>query len=138
VLYMSTVPRTDAGAEEAFFIRLLQEQLDRFHISTTTSASERLPSVGRLGNVIEKSWDFRDSLRNRLKDRLQEEQDKSEKITKHAQEKVKNLSAIPLHLRDGKLRNNRLLIIGKKQLATKLVAAQDQSITDGLKRFKSR
>jgi hypothetical protein len=138
VLYVSTVPRTDAGAEEAFFIRLLQKQLDRFHISSATSARESVSSVGRLGNAIENTWDFRDSLRNRLKGRLQQEQDKSEKIRKHAQDKVKNLSAIPLHLRDSKMRNNRLLIIGKKQLAEKLVAAQDQSITDGVKHFKER
>src|SRR5438105_4358270 len=34
ILYISGVSRTDAGAEEAYFIRLLQAQLDKFHIQT--------------------------------------------------------------------------------------------------------
>src|SRR6266508_3896534 len=40
VLYISTVPRADAGAEKAFVIRLLQAQLDHFHISIVTSTRE--------------------------------------------------------------------------------------------------
>src|SRR5207249_3509965 len=40
VLYISSVPRVDAGAEEAFVIRLLQAQLDKFNISAQKSETD--------------------------------------------------------------------------------------------------
>src|SRR5437762_3434076 len=98
LLYFSTVPRVDAGAEEAFVIRLLQAQLDKFHISTHPSAMKGKTESNLLASAVESSWDFRDGLRERLKPRLQEEQEKSDHFKKIAQEKVKDLSAIPLHL----------------------------------------
>ncbi len=138
VLFISSVPREDAGAEEAFIIRLLQAQLDRFHINSASSTREGENNSQRLVNAIKTTWNFRDSLREKLTPRLQEEQKKSERLKKIAQAKVKNLSAIPLYLRDGKLRNNRLLINGKKDLAKNLIAKQDQAIADGLKRLQTR
>ena len=95
-------------------------------------------SADRFGNAIENTWKFRDNLKARLRDRLQEEHEHSEKIKQEAREKVKNFCAIPLYLRDGKLRNNRLLINGKADLAETLIVKQDKSIEDGLKRLRSR
>lgn len=138
VLYISTVPREDAGAEEAFVIRLLQEQLDHFHIPTATSTQGGEADVQRYINSIENTWKFRDNIREKLQPRLLEEQKKADKFKKLAQEKVKNLSAIPLYMRDGKFRNNKLLINGKSDLAENLNTKQDQSIADGLKSFQKR
>jgi hypothetical protein len=135
ILYISTVPRADAGAAEAFVIRLLQAQLDQFHISAGTAAKQSGTDSNRLAHSIESTWVFRDSLRQRLQGRLQEEQKKADKFTAMAKEKVKNLSAIPLHLRDNKLRNNKFLIKDKKNL-TGLKKLQDDVFTEGLKRLE--
>jgi hypothetical protein len=138
ILYISTVPREDAGAEEAFVIRLLQVQLDHFHISAVSSARESETDSVRLSTAIESTWNLTDNLREKLKPRLLEEQKKFEKFKEMAQEKVKDLSGIPLYLRDGEFRNNHLLINGKKDLTEKLKAKQDQAIENGLERFQTR
>lgn len=138
ILYISTVPRTDAGAEEAFVIRLLQEQLDHFKIPATTSTSESIMGEERLARAIESGWDFRDRLRDRLRARLCEERDRSEQFQSDAQQKVGHLSAIPGYLKDDGLTNNRLLINGKKELAANLKVKQDQTVKNGLKRLKTR
>ena len=138
ILYISTIPRADAGAEEAFVIRLLQAQLDHFHISTIGFTKENDLHIDRILNAYESTWNFQDSLREKLKPRLQEEQKKSEEVKKIAQEKVKNLSAIPQYLRDGELINNRLFINGKRDLAENLKAKQDQAIEEGLERLQAR
>lgn len=138
VLYISTVPREDAGAEEAFFIRLLQAQLDHFRISVVTATGENETDRDRLANAIENTRILGDRLREKLKPRLREEQKKSEEFRRIAQAKVRNLSAIPLYLRDGALRDNQLFINGKKDLADNLEAKQEQAVTDGLERFQTR
>jgi hypothetical protein len=138
VLYVSTMPRTDAGAEEAFVIRLLQEQLDHFDISVPSSTGTGKADSDRFAEAVESTWNFRDNVKSRLKDRMQEEHDKSQKIKQKVQDKLKHFSAIPLHLRDNSLRNNRLLITGKKNLAANLLEKQQNSIEQGLVRFRSR
>jgi hypothetical protein len=134
VLYISTVPRADAGAAEVFVIRLLQAQLDQFRILADTAAKQSGTDSNRLAQSIQSTWAFRDSLRGRLQPRLQEEQKKSDKFTTAAREKVKNLSAIPLHLRDNKLRSNNFLIKDKSGLKD-LKTIQDNVLSDGLKRL---
>jgi hypothetical protein len=138
VLYVSTVSRTDAGAEEAFVIRLLQEQLDHFNISVPSSTGTSNADSDRFAQAVESTWDFRDNVRKRFKERLQEEHNKSQEIKQKVQDKLKDFSAIPLHLRNNSLRNNRLLITGKKNLAVNLVEKQHDSIKEGLVRFRSR
>jgi transcriptional regulator of heat shock response len=138
ILYISTVPRADAGAEEAFFIRLLQAQIDHFHISVVTASGESETDRDRLANAIENTWKLRDSLREKLKPRLLEEQKKSEEFKEIAQAQVKNLSGIPLYLRGDELRNNQLFINGKADLAGNLQAKQEQAVTEGLERFQTR
>jgi hypothetical protein len=138
VLYISTIPRADAGAEEAFVIRLLQEQLDHFRIPVPSSSGTSKADSARFAEAVESTWNFRDNVKNRLKDRMHEEHQKSQKIKQKVQDKLKDFSAIPLHLRDNSLRNNRLLIIGKKNLAANLVEKQQNSINEGLVRFRSR
>lgn len=135
ILYISTVARTDAGAEEAFVIRLLQTQLDKFDIAASASTKRSETDSNRLAAAIESTWQFQDNLREKLRPRLQDEHDKLDKITKLAEEKVKTLSAIPVHLRDNKLTNNNFLINGKAELADSLKAKQDDALLDGITRL---
>jgi len=138
ILYTSVVPRADAGAEEAFVIRLLQAQLDHFGITVAGPVNENDIDIDRVAKALESTWNLRDGLRDRLKPRLQAEQKKSEQFQSIAQEKVMNLSAIPMHLRDDELTNNKLLINGQKGLVTNLKVKQDLAIANGLERLQTR
>jgi hypothetical protein len=142
ILYVSTIPRTEAGAEEAFIIRLLRAQLEKFHISSGTSGqTSRADSTG-LASAVEAGWSFRDSFKEKLRPRLQAKQAKSEEIRRIAHEKTQNLSAVPLHLRDddqgtNPLRNNRLLIKDRNELSKNLASFQEASINEGLERLQT-
>jgi hypothetical protein len=141
ILYISTAPRADAGAEEAFVIRLLQAQLDTLQIVSGTFSNKGETNSLRLASDIEDTWGFRDSLREKLRPRLLEEQKKSDRFKNEAADKTKELSAIPLHLRDGKdgrggLRNNKYLIKDKKELGENLKRIQDDVMKDGLSRMR--
>jgi dsDNA-binding SOS-regulon protein len=135
ILYISTVARTDAGAEEAFLIRLLQAQLDKFDIMASASAIRSETDSNRLVSAIESAWSFQDNLRDKLRARLQDEHDKFDQLIKLGEENVKNLSAIPLHLRDNQLRDNNFLINGKSDLKTSLKSKQEDAINDGITRL---
>src|SRR5436190_3428492 len=100
ILYISTLPREDAGAEEAFVIRLLQEQLDHFHLTANTPSNRSSMDDDRFATALEGTWDFGDRLKDRLKTRMREEQKKSEELQSKAQEKFRNLSAIPSYPRN--------------------------------------
>lgn len=137
ILYISTGPREDAGAEEAFVIRLLQEQLDHFDI-TSAATRESNTDDHRLATSIEDAWNVGDRLRRRLQPRLVQEHKKSEEFLAQAQEKVGNLSAIPRYLRDDDLTNNSLLITGRQDLALNLKQKQGQAVAKGLERLQTR
>jgi len=137
ILYVSTVAREDAGAEEAFVIRLLQKQLEHFQVSSAVSNEGNLDDT-RLATAIERTWDFKDRLKDRLKARLREEQERTEEFQREAQKKVQHLNAIPKHLQNDGLINSRLLIKGKRELADNLKPAQDQVVGRGLERLKTR
>lgn len=130
ILYISAAPVTDAGAEEAFVIRLRQTQLDKFSITTDQSARAGVTQSSRFAGIVESTWTFRDSLKARLSPRLREEQQRAEARRKVAQEQVKDLSAIPLHLRD-----NKFLIKDKNDLKTNLQQRQADAIAEGLDRL---
>jgi hypothetical protein len=138
ILYISAVPRNDAGAEEAFTIRLLQAQLDHFDLKAGASSPDSSVDGHRLGAAIEGSWDLGDQLRDRLQPRLRQEQQKSDELQSKAREKVGNLSAIPKHLRNDGLTDTSMLIAGKTALADQLKPKQEQAIANGLDRMKSR
>jgi hypothetical protein len=138
ILYISTVPRADAGAEEAFVIRLLQAQLDFFHITVSMPTNHSNTDVDFVAGAVEGAWNFEYSLRERLSPRLQEEQKRSEKFHAQAEEKTKDFSGIPMYLRDDELINNRLLINGRQALKEHLKVKQDQVVTNGLERLQTR
>ncbi len=140
LLFVSNRPRSEAGAEEAFVIRILQAQLDRFHISLTIPA----PDAGaRVGDSIESAWNASGYLKSRFQDRIKVQVDSVNERRKQTKEVFKNFSAIPLHLRnrDGKpnsLQNNDLLIPHRRDLPEKLPLFQSQSLKEGLKRLHHR
>lgn len=154
LLYISAVPRFDAGAEEAYVIRLRQEQLNSRGID-----ADRAESAQYL-NTVQSAWAFRDKVRTKLSKTLQERVDAAEKRRKDAATFVEQLSAIPLHLRDeqetsnkvtqkknkhddeqndkhkdkSRLRNNDLLIAKRADLK-KLPQMQEDLVREGLKRL---
>lgn len=138
VLYVSAAPRVDAGADEAFVIRLLQAQLDRFRIPAGATARHGLYDSERLASVVDGGWKFRDALKERLRSRTAQEHEKNTRFREAALEKVRNLSAIPMHLRDENMRSNRLLIRERSQLADSVRALQEQSVSEGLARMEDR
>jgi hypothetical protein len=102
VLYISAAPRADAGAEEAFMIRLQQAQLDAFRIplSTTTLATQRrLAATSTLLQDIEQSAEIRDQLKTKLHPRLKEEHARNVALRDKARKAV-NLSALPPSVRE--------------------------------------
>ena len=136
ILYLSAVPRADAGAEEAFVIRLPHKQLDQFSITAGSVVSKSEVAVSRLQEGTKQALELREGLKDRVSPQLRREQQRVDRFRKAAKDKVKALSGIPLQLRDGALRNNKLLIQHRSDLATKLKPLQDQAIVDGLGRLK--
>ena len=130
ILYISSVSRTDAGAEEAYFIRLLQAQLDTFNIQTgSTRPEENEADSTQLSNATKAVWNFRDNLRTKLAPTLQIQVNAAAAIRNHARELTKNLTALPAHLR-----RNPLLLKDPSQLGH----LQRTAVSNGLDRFKSK
>lgn len=121
LLYISTRPRTDAGAEEVFYIRLLQAQLEKFQLTT---------GADQLARSIEGGWRLRDLVTSRLAKRNSDERKKSEARQKLAKERTKNLSAVPRELR-----NSKLLVIGKSALEKNRAKLQQSALEAGLNRM---
>jgi hypothetical protein len=136
ILYVSAAPRMAAGIQEAFVIRLLQEQIDQFGISQPNGTPTSDVSVSRLHSATTQAIALRDGVRKKLGPSLRAEQQQAHRIRKIAAEKVKSMSAIPLHLRDGKLQNNKFLLFHRSELPTRLKVVQDEAIADGLKRIR--
>jgi hypothetical protein len=130
ILYISSIPRIDAGSEEAYIIRLLQAQLDKFQIPSSASRDSRESEIDSnvLFNAIQRSYNFRDNLKQKLAPRLKLELDHSIEIKKKAKDKLRDFSAIPISLR-----NHPLLIKDIKELADK----QKQVIVNGLSRLNN-
>ena len=130
ILYISAVPRMDAGAEEVYVIRLLQTQLDRFQITTGAApAVTREPETAskNLFNSIDGAYQFKDNLKEKLHPRLKAQHEQYTKRKESAVKLTKNLSAIPKEKRD-----HPYLLTDK----TKLSEMQEKSIADGLHRLK--
>jgi hypothetical protein len=136
VLYLSAVPRTAAGAEEAFVIRVLQEQIAHFGIYQPSGVPTTDVSVTRLSSATTEAIALREGVRATLGPHLQKEQERANHTKKRVAEKVKAMSGVPKHLRDGKLQNNRFLLMHRNELAPRLKAVQDDAIVDGLKRAR--
>jgi hypothetical protein len=79
ILYISSIPREDSGAEETYVIRLLQAQLTFFGIPTITGPTVATPSITIPAANAQKQYSG---------------------VFKDARAKTQSLSAIPLHLRN--------------------------------------
>lgn len=127
ILYISTVPRTDAGAEEVYIIRLLQSQLDKFQIPAQEDDQQNTKALETqsttLSDAIERSYQFRDDMKQKLSARLKDQESKTQGFKEMAKNKVKNLSALPLSKRD-----HPYLLNNTSELQT----TQEKSIKDGL------
>jgi hypothetical protein len=66
ILYISSVPRSDAGAEEAFVIRLLQEQLQQFSILQGDSP----PKTNAGANLLQNATDQTVALRTGVQEKI--------------------------------------------------------------------
>jgi hypothetical protein len=94
LLYVSRVPRTDAGAEEAYLIRVLQAQLDKFQISAGRPAKVDADTRGYLG-AIEAKGAFRQKVVQGLAPQLNHQVTRAIATKSMAKDKVKGLNALP-------------------------------------------
>lgn len=140
LLFLSAAPRLDAGADEAFVIRLLAAQLQRFGIATE-AANGSTQRNARVADSVERSWATSAYLAQRFQPKMKERLKNAAEGRARAKKAVANLSAIPRHLRDSskgtpnKLQNNSLLISDRRQLADKLPQLQESAIAVGIKRL---
>jgi hypothetical protein len=139
LLYISAMARRDAGAEEAFVIRLLPAQLEKFGITTAPSAGQATTSASKMADTLQAGFDASDLLRERFKTRLNTQVTGAHNRHAAAKNATKNLSGIPAHLRGANnvLQNNKLLIPDRDSL-TQLPDVQKTALTQGLTRLKSR
>lgn len=99
-LYISLVPRIDAGAQDAVVIRLGREVLTHYHIGT---------------GAFEQTSKARDALANEQKARHFTELARKADARKTAVKCTQNLNAVPIAMR-----RNKLLLIGKAALTEKV------------------
>lgn len=139
LLYISAVARRDAGAEEAFVIRLLPAQLEKFGIGTAASAGQATTSASRMADILQAGFDAADLVRDRFQARLQTQVSAAHKRRDAAVKATKNLSGIPQHLRgaNNALHNNKFFIPDRDSL-TQLPDVQKSALLHGLKRPKGR
>jgi hypothetical protein len=133
VLYMSVVPRIDAGAQEAFLIRL----------SNSVLLEQRVDAGRKLyANTLEEQWRSEDALSDRMLDRHRFLLERKADARKEAVERTKNLHGVPVAQRA-----NEFLVVGKAKLSrpsedsdgkvTHLEALQYKTVSNGLKKLKA-
>jgi hypothetical protein len=139
LLYISAMARRDAGAEEAFVIRLLPAQMKKFGITAAPSAGQATTSASRMADTLQAGFDASDQLRERFKARVKTQVTGAQDRHLAARKATKNLSGIPAHLRgaNNPLQNNSLLIPDRESL-TQLPEVQKSALMQGLTRLKSR
>lgn len=131
VLYLSRVPRTDAGAKEVFVIRLSRSIVSECRIDT---------SENRFANALDQEWKARDTISESLAARHNLELERRATARKEAVERTKNLHGVPVALR-----RNNLLVVGKANLSrsgevsgvrvTWMEVLQQKAVEDGLKKL---
>ncbi|HKC17434.1 MAG TPA: hypothetical protein VKC11_12085 [Steroidobacteraceae bacterium] len=136
ILYVSSVPRLDAGAEESYVIRLIQMQVDRFQLSTGPQGRDTNSAIQGLADPIIRAFDLRDGLRTKIEPRLLEEQRRAADARRIAKGKLQNLSALPPHFRDADAQKKALIVRGKLNAADQLPNLQQQAIEEGIARIK--
>ncbi len=113
VLYMSVVPRIDAGAREAFLIRLSREVVAKHRIDAGET---------RVASAFEATWKTRDAIANGLKERHLAELGRKAAARRQAVKAAGNLHGVPVALR-----KNKLLVVGKAALSESVGEGKDKS-----------
>jgi len=134
LLYVSALPRRDAGAREAFFIRLPPDLLDRFGLSSGQRGSTK-PDLLR---ALERSQSERDVVREATKNRNAALHERSTQINALARRSTSGLNGIPPHLRNGLLVDLSKLIVDRTQLADNLPRMLEDSANEAFARWKSK
>ncbi|MEO7923039.1 MAG: hypothetical protein ABIR30_05125 [Chitinophagaceae bacterium] len=102
ILYLSAMPRNDAGAEEAYMIGILKSQLQKFNILLAEAPTETSKMETSLNNHIQ-NLQNQDNLLGKLQQsmipRVKKQLEDNKKAKKKIKEKLKNFSAIPVALR---------------------------------------
>jgi len=137
-LYVSTRPRVDAGAEEAYVIRLPQRQLDRLGIDPTAGADDAIADVRAMVAPSLRAAQFHDGVRDALAQRRKALRDATHESRRVSKGKTATLSAIPFHLRDPKSRDQVKLIEGKAELPARLPALQKAAAEEAVAAMRAR
>ena len=132
VLYVSLLPRVDAGAREAFVIRLARAVVGKYLNNA---------GIEPVINGFEQAWKARDTIADGLKARHIQELERRSSAREDAAMRVKKLTAVPLTLR-----NNKFLVTNRAALsetvergaskATKQEVLQAESMHTGLQKLK--
>jgi hypothetical protein len=115
VLYLSAIPRIDAGARETFVIRLSRAVVANLQLEA---------DVNHEANSLDHSWRARDAIAESLKNRQKADMERRVAARRAAVELTKNLQAVPRALR-----NNRFLVVGKAALNAKVEVMRGTSVT---------
>ncbi|KJK14089.1 hypothetical protein UB46_39610 [Burkholderiaceae bacterium 16] len=129
ILYISAVPRSEAGAEEAYVIRLQQAQLDAFGIALDTSADnahKRIAATQALLGDVEAGTQIRAQVAGRLHGRLKTQHRREVEFRDQAKKAVQ-LVALPHGLRA------HPLLLSE---ASKLPDLQKKALTEGIRHLK--
>lgn len=137
LLYVSTMPRSDVGAQEAYVIRLLQAQIDRFRIPVGPYGTSIERGVRDLSDTLLNSWALREGMRERLEERVRLEQKRHQEARQVARAKLQHFSALPLHMRSADAQAAALVIRGKSELGEALPRLQDRAVNDALSKMKN-
>jgi hypothetical protein len=142
LMFLTRDPRDDAAPQESFVIRLLQAQVDRHGLGPKPAPDARAARRPQAIDAMGAAWDEATAFRDRFKDQVTEQLAARLKRRKAAKQAVRNLSGIPLHLRDGEtpnlLQDNSLLIAHRRDLAKRLPDLQQRVVSEGLKRLQRR
>jgi hypothetical protein len=96
ILYISTLPRIEAGTQEAYVIRILRAQLERFSISVNGHAADATghPGSVRYTDVLKRSISFSVEARRLMQGVASERLDALTKERSKAKNKLADLSAV--------------------------------------------
>jgi hypothetical protein len=126
ILHISRVPRMNAGAEEAYIIRLLRGQLDHITEEGGDPDKKAERDSQTLVDAITGTLFFRQKVKDKLTPYLNKEDEKNQEFKEKARTKLQNFSTIP-----AALRAHPLLISDKENLKE----IHKKVINDGLSRL---
>jgi hypothetical protein len=132
ILYISTSPRQNVGAEEAYVIRLSESHLKKLRIPFGWHSHGDIAGYSRLSDAVEHAWESRAQLKASMQQHFSREYVKTQEYKKIVVENVITLSAVPAHIRD-----KNYLIDDKSMLRELLPTLQARVMEDGLNKLNT-